>query len=55
MADLHAEAGESAVSRYQYKLVECSDPNNNTPLSEASAGGDPDTIRYRVSRNTCLK
>ena len=45
VAGLHSEAGESVVSRYQYKLVECTDANNNTPLSEAGAGGDPDTIK----------
>ena len=27
------------VARFQYKLVECTDANNNTPLSEAAAGG----------------
>lgn len=45
VANLYSDAGESAVSRYQYKLVECTDANNNTPLSEAGAGGDPDTIK----------
>ena len=27
------------LKRLEYKLVECSDPNKNTPLSEAGAGG----------------
>lgn len=45
MAGVHAQSGQAVVARYQYKLVECKDPNNNTPLSEAGAGGDPDTIR----------
>ncbi|CAI8018802.1 IQ motif and ankyrin repeat domain-containing protein 1 [Geodia barretti] len=30
-------------------LVECSDANGNTPLSEAAAGGDPDTINFLLS------
>ena len=33
------------VEIQQHKLVECSDANDNTPLSEAAAGGDPNTIR----------
>ena len=48
MSDLHGDAGEAVVARYQHKLVECSDPNNNTPLSEAGAGGDPEAIRLLV-------
>ena len=42
---LYMDSDEAVVARYQHKLVECTDPNNNTPLSEAAAGGDPDTIR----------
>ena len=42
---VYSESREGSVSRHQYKLVECTDPNNNTPLSEAAAGGDPPTIR----------
>ena len=33
------------IARNEHKLVECSDANKNSPLSEAAAGGDPDTIR----------
>ena len=36
-----SEAGESIVKRFQYKMIECSDPNDNTALSEAAAGGRP--------------
>ncbi len=36
---------ETLVARHQHKRMECTDPNNNTPLSKAVAGGDPDTIR----------
>lgn len=56
IANLYPEAGESVVSRYQHKLVESTDANNNTPLSEAGAGGDPDTIKwesYRKNRSSC--
>ena len=31
-------------------LVECEDANNNTPLSEAAAGGDGDTIEFLICR-----
>lgn len=27
------------VAREQHKMLECTDPNNNRPISEASAGG----------------
>lgn len=54
IASLYSEAGEAVVSRHQYKLVECTDANNNTPLSEASAGGDPDTIKY-TCMSSCIK
>ncbi|XP_064382225.1 IQ motif and ankyrin repeat domain-containing protein 1-like isoform X2 [Halichondria panicea] len=46
---LYMDSDEAVVARYQHKLVECTDPNNNTPLSEAAAGGDPDTIRLLMS------
>ncbi len=42
---LYVDSDKAVVARHQHKLVECTDPNNNTPLSEAAAGGDPDTIR----------
>jgi len=32
-----------------HKLIECTDANNNTPLSEASAGGHPDAIKLLLS------
>ena len=54
VAGVYSESGEASVSRHQYKLVECTDPNNNTPLSEAAAGGDPPTIR-RVSHLHVIK
>ena len=38
-------SGEQIVHIQRHKLVECTDPNGNTPVSEAAAGGDPDTIR----------
>ena len=30
-------------------FIDCTDANNNTPLSEASAGGHPDTITLLLS------
>ena len=33
----------------QYKLVECTDANNNTPLSEAGAGGGVEAIRLLIN------
>ncbi|XP_003384105.1 PREDICTED: putative IQ motif and ankyrin repeat domain-containing protein [Amphimedon queenslandica] len=44
-----SEAGESIVKRFQYKMIECSDPNDNTALSEAAAGGDPLTINFLIN------
>ena len=49
MAALYADSSEAAVARHQYKLVECTDPNKNTPLSEAGAGGDPETIKLLLN------
>lgn len=37
---MHSESGEPIVRKFQYKLIECCDANDNTPLSEASAGGN---------------
>lgn len=42
-----SEAGESIVKRFQYKMIECSDPNDNTALSEAAAGGSA-IIRFFI-------
>ena len=33
------------LPRQLNNFIDCSDANNNTPLSEASAGGYPDTIK----------
>ena len=33
------------LAKYRLALVDCTDANGNTPISEASAGGQPDTIR----------
>ena len=40
MAKAHSESGNDVIERFQYQLIQCTDPNNNTPLSEASAGGE---------------
>ena len=39
VAQLYQEAGDMMVARQQHKMLECADPNNNTPISEAGAGG----------------
>lgn len=54
VAKLHSSSGEGIVARFQYKLVECSDANNNTPLSEAAAGGHADTINLLVTKGAQL-
>ena len=38
--------GQEMISKCQFMMVECTDANKNTPLSEAAAGGDLDTIRF---------
>ena len=46
----HTAAGTTpAIARHQFKLIECKDANNNTPLSEASAGGHPSTVQLLIS------
>ena len=42
---MYKDQGEEMMARNEHKLVECCDANKNSPLSEAAAGGDPDTIR----------
>ncbi|XP_065892581.1 IQ motif and ankyrin repeat domain-containing protein 1-like [Dysidea avara] len=32
-----------------HKLIDCTDANNNTPLSEASAGGHPDAVKLLLT------
>ena len=32
-----------------HKLIDCTDANNNTPLSEASAGGHPEAVKLLLS------
>ena len=43
------QALEVTVRRHQHAIIECEDANTNTPLSEAGAGGDVDTIRFLIS------
>lgn len=45
MAEVHSSSGDAIVKRLQYKLVDCTDPNNNTPISEAAAGGTFSTCK----------
>ena len=48
VCQLYQEQGSDVVARYQYHLVESTDPNGNSPLSEAGAGGDSDTIQLAL-------
>ena len=49
MEEAHVAAGPAVVARHQFKLVECKDANNNTPLSEAAAGGNHPTVELLLS------
>lgn len=37
------------LPRQIINFIDCTDANDNTPLSEASAGGHPDTIKLLLS------
>lgn len=41
---------ELQILRHQIALIDCEDANKNTPLSEASAGGDGNTIEYLLNK-----
>jgi len=45
-SQLTGEFIERCMAMYKTKLIECSDANENTMLSEASAGGNVETIKY---------
>lgn len=45
MQQLYKDQSVEVALRNRYMLVECSDANCNSPLSEAAAGGDVATIR----------
>lgn len=53
-SDLSKPARQSLITRHQLALVDCEDPNNNTPLSEAAGGGHVDTIRLLIQRGADL-
>ena len=38
------------IKKHQMMLIDCEDANNNTPLSEASAGGHIETIQMFLER-----
>jgi Skp family chaperone for outer membrane proteins len=46
---LWREHSDGVITRHQYLLVQCTDANENSPISEAAAGGDIDTIRLLLS------
>ena len=45
------------LSKYRLGLIDCTDANGNTPLSEAAAGGQPDTIQmlFKMGANPNTK
>ena len=43
-------ARETQITKHQKALVECEDANKNTPLSEAGAGGQSETIRLLIEK-----
>lgn len=47
---LCSQQDEEIIARSQYMLIECTDANKNTPLSEAASGGNEDAIRLE---HTC--
>ena len=50
VAQAHTAAGTApAIARHHFRLIECKDANNNTPLSEASAGGHSSTVELLIS------
>lgn len=42
------EQGKSVRLRNRLSLVECTDANGNTPLSEAAGGGHPEAIQMLI-------
>ena len=49
-SDLSEHARQSLAAKHQLSLVDCEDPNNNTPLSEAAGGGHVDTILLLIQK-----
>lgn len=44
------DIGQTIRERHQLSVVECEDPNGNTPLSEASSGGHVEVITFLIER-----
>lgn len=42
------ERGKALRLQHRLNMVDCTDANGNTPLSEASGGGHPDAIRMLI-------
>ena len=45
---------ELQILRHQMNLIDCEDANHNTPLSEAAAGGDGETIEFLINKGADL-
>ena len=45
---------ELKILRHQMALIDCEDANGNTPLSEAAAGGDEETIEFLINKGAAV-
>nr|XP_014348759.1 PREDICTED: putative IQ motif and ankyrin repeat domain-containing protein LOC642574 homolog [Latimeria chalumnae] len=48
------ERGKLIRFRHKMNMVECTDPNGNTPLSEAAGGGNVQTIKFLIQNGAEL-
>ncbi|XP_069077025.1 IQ motif and ankyrin repeat domain-containing protein 1 isoform X1 [Pleurodeles waltl] len=48
------ERGKAVRLRNQLNMVDCTDANGNTPLSEAASGGHPEAIKLLIERGAQL-
>lgn len=46
----HTENGMIIRAKHQLQIINCEDPNANTPLSEAASGGNPSTVQLLIER-----
>ncbi|XP_065061693.1 IQ motif and ankyrin repeat domain-containing protein 1-like isoform X2 [Rhopilema esculentum] len=45
---------ELKILRHQMALIDCEDANGNTPLSEAAAGGDEESIEFLINKGAAV-
>lgn len=46
----HTENGMVLRAKHQLAIINCEDPNGNTPLSEAASGGSATTLQLLLER-----